>query len=256
MDSESNQIQTLPGDILINLTELKSIDLFHNVYLTIPNEALELEALQEIYIYTDQNISEISTIDFRKSNLKLLDLHAFLDFNIRNDTFQNFAYLPLQVFDFYVYNYPGDTYTVEKGVFAQLSYVIEMGIDIETLPAIGSVSGPLQNLTLPSFYDKSLTYVNKTTLQVLYKFNSALLHLTIQMQSLLLRIEDYSFIWTPNLVTLNLGNNAINYLAKYCISGNFRGKIFPRIWLRQTFREFLFSRLSKGIELQTCMHVE
>ena len=91
-----------------------------------------------------------------------------------------------------------------------------MTIGTETLPAIGSLSGPLQNLT--SFY-KSLTYVNKTTLQVLQKFNSTLLHLTIQFQSLLLRIEDYSFIWTPNLVTLNLGNNAINYLAKYAFSG-------------------------------------
>ena len=34
--------------------------------------------------------------------------------------------------------------------------------------------------------------------------------------------------------------------SKYCTSRNFRGKIFSRIWLRQTFREFLFSRLSKG----------
>ena len=34
--------------------------------------------------------------------------------------------------------------------------------------------------------------------------------------------------------------------VKYCISRNFRGKIFSRIWLRHTFREFLFSRLSKG----------
>ena len=32
----------------------------------------------------------------------------------------------------------------------------------------------------------------------------------------------------------------------YCISRNFRGKIFLRIWLTQTFRKFLFSRLSKG----------
>ena len=70
------------------------------MYLTIPNEALELEALQEIYIYTNQNISEIGKIDFRKSNLILLNLYAFLESNICNDTFQNFAHLPLQVFDF------------------------------------------------------------------------------------------------------------------------------------------------------------
>ena len=30
-----------------------------------------------------------------------------------------------------------------------------------------------------------------------------------------------------------------------CVSRNFRRKIFSQIWLRQTFREFLFSWLSK-----------
>ena len=33
----------------------------------------------------------------------------------------------------------------------------------------------------------------------------------------------------------------------YCISRNFRRKTFSQIWLRQTFREFLFSQLSKGV---------
>ena len=56
-------------------------------------------------------------------------------------------------------------------------------------------------------------------LQVLEKFNSSLSHLTIQYQPLLQRIEDDSFIWTPNLLTLKLDNNEINYLAKYAFNG-------------------------------------
>ena len=44
----------------------------------------------------------------------------------------------------------------------------------------------------------------------------------------------------------NANTIAYEALIMYSISRNFRGKIFSRIWLRQTFREFLFSRLSKG----------
>ena len=45
---------------------------------------------------------------------------------------------------------------------------------------------------------------------------------------------------------LPTGGSSPALRTKYCISRNFRGKIFSRIWLKQTFREFLFSRLSKG----------
>ena len=89
---------------------------------------------------------------------------------------------------------------MEKGAFAHLSNIIEMCISTEILPALGSLGAPLQTLTLGSF-DQSLTYMNKSTLHVLEKFNSSLSHLTIQYQPLLQRIEDDSFIWTPNLIT-------------------------------------------------------
>ena len=131
-----------------------------------------------------------------------------------NDTFQNFARLSLQ--DFYLYVV--GTYVVERGVFVHLSNVIEMGTLTEALPVLGSLSVPLQNLTLISM-EQSLTNVNKTTLHVLGTFNSTLLHLTIQLQPLLQRIEDDAFIWTPNLTTLNLNNNQINYLEKYAFNG-------------------------------------
>ena len=93
-----------------------------------------------------------------------------------------------------------------------------MSIFTETLPVLGSLNVPLQYLTLISV-EQSLTYVNKSTLQVLEKFNSTLSYLTIQGQPLLQRIEDNSFIWTPNLVTLNLDSNGIYYIGKYAFDG-------------------------------------
>ena len=62
-------------------------------------------------------------------------------------------------------------------------------------------------------------------------------------------IVKLSLLWTTLIFSI---------LYKYCISRNFRGKIFMRIWLGHTFRKFLFSRLSKYLklskrELKTCI---
>ena len=115
-------------------------------------------------------------------------------------------------------NIPGYTCVVEKGAFAGLSTITELVTCAESLSALGSLSGPLQTLTLTSL-DQSFRYMNKTTLQVLGMHNSTLSHLHIQHQELLQRIEDYSFIWTPNLFTLSLDNNDINYIAIYAFNG-------------------------------------
>ena len=105
LDLKYNNINTLPSGIFFNLTKLENIDLLINWLYTIPNEALEHEALQEIYLNTIVNFSKISKIRFHGSNLQSLQLQAMLISNIHNDTFQNFAQLPLQAFTLYVSNY-------------------------------------------------------------------------------------------------------------------------------------------------------
>ena len=213
-----NNIEALPSGIFFNLSKLESINMLESKLTTIPTETFELEALQEISFFFVGHPSEIGKIGFYKSNLKFFQLLILLTSNICNETFQNFAHLPLQTFYLYTANLPAASYVVEKGAFVHLSHVIEMATFSHTLPAMGSLSSPLQTLTLTS-YAQSLTYVNKSTLQVLEKFNSTLSRLTIHYQLQLQRIDDDSFIWTPNLITLNLDNNKINYLAKYAFSG-------------------------------------
>ena len=221
LDLQHNNIEALPSNIFFNLTELECIELFDNVLYTIPNKAFELEALQAIYL-TIRNSSEIGKIKFQKSNLKFFQLTTLLISNIYNDTFQNFAHIPLQVFYFHAAtvfpDFPEGTYVVEKGAFSQLSNVTELGIVTETLPVLGSLNAPLQILTMMSV-KHSLAHVTKSTLQVLEKFNSSLSYLAIRYQLLLQRIEDDSFIWTPHLITLNLEHNQINYLANYAFIG-------------------------------------
>ena len=220
LDLMYNQLEVLPSDLFFNLTKLESINLLYNVLTVIPNEALELEALRHVILSTVGNVSKLSKLEFHKSNLNYLYFQVTLTSNIWNDTFQNFSHLPLQQFYMYPYplNYPGYKCVVEKGAFAPLSNIVEMGTYTETLAALGSLNAPLQYLDLITI-EQSLTCVNNITLQVLWKFNSTLSQLTIQYQSNLQRIEDDSFIWTPNLVTLNLNNNEINYLAQYAFNG-------------------------------------
>ena len=215
---EFNKIKALPSGIFFNLKKLESINLFNNVLVTIPNEALELQTLQKIQFTAYGNISEISKIGFHRPNLKFFELEAILTSDIGNDTFHNLAHLPIEIFNFYPVNIPGRTYVVENGALAHLSYVTEMGTITRTFPALGSINAPLRSLSLLS-YDQSLTFMNKTTLQGLGTHNSTLSHLSIKNQSLLERIEDDTFIWTPNLITLNLDNNELNYLAQYAFNG-------------------------------------
>ena len=49
-------------------------------------------------------------------------------------------------------------------------------------------------------------------------------------------------------ICLKIGDTILpnSGFGRYCISRNFHEKIFSRIWLKQTFCEFLFSRLYKG----------
>ena len=207
----------LPEDIFSNITKLESIYLTDNDLLAVPNDALELQSLQEIYLFTSGNITEIHTIGFPKSNLKVFMLGVMLTSDIRKDTFQYFSCLPLQKLIFLVSNLAGNTYVVEKETFAPFSNVTEIMITNEVLPALGSLNSPLQELSISSFAN-SLTATKKTTLQVLQKFNSTLSYLAIQDHALLKRIENNSFIWTPFLITLYLDNNQINYVAKYAFS--------------------------------------
>ena len=216
LDLNRNQIQNLPTDVFFNLSKLEYLDLFDNWIPTIPHEAFGLKALHEIHWFGG-NTFEIGRIGF-KSNLTIFHIVSFLTSNVHNDTFQHFTNLPIKVFNVMVPNSHGNAYIIEKGAFLPLSKVIEVITMNNALPILGSLNSPLQKLTIRA-YKMTLTATNKTTLQVLCKFNSTLVYLTIFDQPLLQRIEDDSFIWTPNLITLNLTNNQINFLAKYAFSG-------------------------------------
>ena len=217
LNLHGNKIQALPSGVFFNLTKLETIDLLHNVLPTMPNEALELNALQEIYLTIYGNLYRTGKVDAYKSNLKILMLTAFLESNLNNNTFHNFT--SILTFIFFVSNTPENSFGVEKGVFAPLRNVIVLKISIEALPALGSLSSPLQHLTIYAILVSFNLATNKSTLTILQKFNSTLSYLAIQYHINLQRIEDDSFIWTPYLRNLQLNNNQINYLAKYAFNG-------------------------------------
>ena len=89
--------------------------------------------------------------------------------NVRNNTFQNFAHVPLQELIFMTPTL-SSTYVIEKGAFAHLSTVLQIMISNEALPALVSLRSPLQKLIIqPNVAGFQTT--NKTTLQLLEKFN-------------------------------------------------------------------------------------
>ena len=108
------------------------------------NGTFESEALQSIVLTTYGITTGIGKSGFHMSNLKSFYLTALLTSNIYNDTFQNFAHLPLHTFHLFVTTRKGSAYVVEKGAFAHLPNIVEMAITTETLPVLGSLSAPLQ----------------------------------------------------------------------------------------------------------------
>ena len=92
-----------------------------------------------------------------------------------------------------------------------------MKISFGAFPAMVSLHSPLQDLKLRA--DKGSPFVlNNSSLQVLQKWNSSLECLEILLTTVR-KVEDRTFIWTPNLLLLNLSNNQIKHIANDAFYG-------------------------------------
>ena len=211
-----NRLTDLPADIFADLSNLIIINLDLNEFKAIPNQALSsLKSLQFLHYFSFyenykinlnglQNLSHLTNMILYVKNLQT---------DITSDTFQQLSHSPLQDLTF-LWSWKWDNYTIGE-IFAPLAKLTQLAISVTALPVLESVHSPLYKLEMYNFPTMSdLSVVNTTTLQVLQKWNKSLTHLTL-LFIVLQQIDDYSFIWTPNLATLDLAQNKINHLAKH-----------------------------------------
>ena len=156
---------------------------------------------------------------------------------------------------------------------------VEVNLDLLVLPVF---SKSMKNLILPSVRYDLVAWIHMTKVEIKPKFSSVEIFktsLTLINQLKPLWIISSSLMWSARVITFVFNSltcfNVSSWFKSdfdwfgviwvwfwvdaiasqcwllfectYCISRNFREKIFSRIWLKQTFCKFLYSRLSKGI---------
>ena len=216
-----NKLVNLPKDVFLDLFNLLILKMDNNYFTVIPSNALEpLHSLQHFSFIIDGEISDTNFTGFQNiANLNTLAIFVVLKTNISNEIFLPFSRVPLQILSFSWY-WTNGQFAIQNDVFAPFTNVIRLITSISSLPAIESLHSPLKYLSLvPASYPGFIDFVvNKTSLKVLQKWNSSLTFLAVNLVTLQ-RVEEFTFKWIPLILTLDLNQNEINYLAKNAFYG-------------------------------------
>ena len=212
-----NYLIDLPNDVFAKLFNLIHLDLKANSLTAIPNKALSsLQSLKYFSFFpTGETFAEIDLSGLKNlSNLKTMHLNVmYLQINITSNTFQQPSCSPLEelTFDWY---WKSNKYTIDRETFVPLANLTSLTTSFLALPALKFLQSPLYHLELRimQIYPTIANAINITTLKVLQKFNSTLTHLVLTLNEL--KLFDYSFIWMPNLIILEVKWNVIRNLTK------------------------------------------
>ena len=212
LDLGFNKLTNLPKDIFCDLSSLINLNMEFSDFTAIPGYALApLHSLQNLSIYFTGYISEIDLEGFQNlSTLHELILPpSFIDKHTSN-IFDQLDSLHITKLAFF---YWGDFTKINKDVWAPLHNLTTLYMSITALPSLSSLDSPLQSLKLfPN--SNSPKVMDETSLKVLQKWNTSLEYLQMSIRSLVW-VEDYTYVWTPNLLTVNLSYNQIDHLAKH-----------------------------------------
>ena len=221
LDLEENMLVDLPKDIFSDLHNLVYLNLNFNWFTAIPDQVLTpLRSLQ--YFSFLNGHGEIHEMDM-KGLETLINLNTFLLFvqpietNISSDTIYPLRKLPLTHFAFHWF-WSDHAHSINKDVFQPLtSNISVMSTTFTALHVLPSLQNPCQTLIIESDRDIPKA-IDTSSLQVLQKWNTSLETLFLCLINVE-RVEDYAFIWIPNLHVLNLSKNKIDYLAKDAFYG-------------------------------------
>ena len=218
LDLQVNKLVDLPKDIFAGVFHLEYLNMDQNYFTAIPGHALA--PLHSLQIFSFTNLGAMSELDFEGfQNMTSLDtLVLNIEYhgkNVSSDIFYQFDQLPIKFFQFIIRASETTSFLIQPDIFSPLKNMAILTTLFEMLPALSSLNSPLQNLTLKSI---SLEGVHAHSLQGLQSQNASLKTLEIYYLNSG-RIEDYTFIWTPNLFTLRLLHSEIHHLAKDAFCG-------------------------------------
>ena len=216
LDLRTNKLMDLPKDIFADLFHLLYLNMDQNYFTAIPGYALA--SLYSLQAFSFSNLGVITEIDFEGfQNMKSLDALRFDTFyfggKISSAIFYQFEQLPMRFFKFLLKGHSRQR--TNKDIFSPLNNLTYFMTMFGVLPAFTYLNSPLETLVIR---ECTAGVASKTSFQVLQTQNTSLKALEL-FEGYLRRIEDYTFIWTPNLVTLHLTLNQIHHLAKNAFYG-------------------------------------
>ena len=210
-----NELSVLSSDVFSDLHELVHLNIYFNPLHDVPSQTLaSLHSIQ--YLYMTYLGSTLDTVISKFHNLtRLTDFDMLFPGNVTNSTFHSLTGLTLQKIGCGLTPKWKDCY-FDKSAFASFTSVRELLTHFRAIPALGSIRSPLQSLALVSWL-KFPSILHNTTFQELWKFQEFLTGLCLFL-SAVCRIENDSFMWTPNLSKL-VCMSRIETLAKYSFRG-------------------------------------
>ena len=223
LDLSYNRLVNLPKDTFLDLSNLHILDMYANRFTVMPTHAFEpLHSLQYFSFANPDAVSDISFVGFQNTlKLNALDFLATFTTNITNEILFPLSRASLQELDFH-WIWLNSRFSIESHVFAPLANVTTLIAPFSPIPVLESLNSPLNVLSLKTPADhnlyKDFLVVSKKTLQVLQKWKSSLTVLQVNT-GIVQRVEDFTFIWTPSLLILDLGINEINYLEQNAFYG-------------------------------------
>ena len=216
----NNKLVDLPQDVFSDLYNLTILYMSYNSFTAIPCQALA--PLHSLRLLTFRNnYGDIPEIDLRSiQNLTALNtLYLYisgLETNVSSTALHPLENLRLEVFAFGRW-WKNGSHSGSKDVFAPITGIKSLTTKMVALPAMASLHTPLESLLIGP--DQiPVEVLNKTTFQILQKWKVSLKQLQVTLASLK-KVEDFTFIWIPNLLNLSLDNNQIQYLAKGAFHG-------------------------------------
>ena len=203
LDLEDNELLSLSSDVFGELHELVYLNIQSNFRLDISSQIFTtLESLQ--YLYMDCIGNEPTTVMsdlYSLTRLKVLNIRLILRVNVTSAILQPLDGLPIQ--DFTLSWLPQCKYCyLNITTFETLTNVRKLYIDFTLLPALESLSSPLDTLILKSFSMGYPIVIGNTTFEVLAKVKESLVLLFLFFP--IHHIENDAFTWTPNLIGIGV----------------------------------------------------
>ena len=219
LDMYENKLSVLSSDVFSELHELIYLNIQNNLLLDISSQTFTtLPSLQYLYMdYVGFEPNTVTSSFYSLTRLRVFGIALVVSVNVTNAILYPLTGLPIQDFTCLWHPLRCKNCYFNISTFEPLKNVKLLCIDFIMLPALEFLHSPLQTLTLISYSGEYPYIIRSTTFEVLSKVKISLTQLFLFLP--IRRIENDAFMWTPNLIEIDLQYGQLQTLDKQAFRG-------------------------------------